>query len=57
MQALAESASRHASVGMFRGRAIGSGVSRVDRLDMALICLFLIGMYTNYTIMVSAKVP
>jgi hypothetical protein len=42
---------------MFRGRAIGSGVSRVDRLDMALICLFLIGMYTNYTIMVSAKVP
>ena len=24
---------------------------------MALICLFLIGMYTNYTIMVSAKVP
>ena len=32
-------------------------MSRVDRLDMALICLFLIGMYTNYTIMVSAKVP
>jgi hypothetical protein len=56
-QALAESASRHASVGMFRGRAIGSGVSRVDWLDMALICLFLIGMYTNYTIMVSEKVP
>jgi hypothetical protein len=24
---------------------------------MTLICLFLIGMYTNYTIMVSAKVP
>jgi hypothetical protein len=57
MQALAESASRHASVGTFRSHATGSGVSRVDRLDMALICLFLIGMYTNYTIMVSAKVP
>ena len=30
---------------------------RLTWLDMALICLFLIGMYTNYTIMVSAKVP
>ena len=56
-QALAESASRHAPVGTFRGHAIRSGVSRIDWLDMALICLFLIGMYTNYTIMVSAKVP
>ena len=56
-QALAEPASTLASVGRFRRRAIQSGVSRLDRLDMALICLFLIGMYTNYTIMVSAKVP
>lgn len=56
-QALAEPASTLASVGRFRRRAIQSGVSRLDGLDMALICLFLIGMYTNYTIMVSAKVP
>jgi hypothetical protein len=26
-------------------------------LDMALVCLFLIGLYTNYTIPISAKVP
>ena len=57
MQALAEWASTLASVGRFRRRAIQSSVSRLDWLDMALICLFLIGMYTNYTIMVSAKVP
>jgi hypothetical protein len=57
MQALAESASPLASAGRFRNRAIPSGESRIDWLDMALICLFLIGMYTNYTIMVSAKVP
>jgi hypothetical protein len=56
-QALAKPASTLASVGRFRRRAIQSGVSRLDGLDMALICLFLIGMYTNYTIMVSAKVP
>jgi hypothetical protein len=56
-QALAESTSQLASVGRFRNRAIWSGESRIDWLDMALICLFLIGMYTNYTIMVSAKVP
>jgi hypothetical protein len=56
-QALAEPASTLASVGRFRRRAIQSGASRLDGLDMALICLFLIGMYTNYTIMVSAKVP
>ena len=56
-QALAESTSQLGSVDRFRNRAIGSGESRIDWLDMALICLFLIGMYTNYTIMVSAKVP
>jgi len=31
--------------------------SRIGWLDLALICLFLIGLYTNYTIQVSAKVP
>jgi hypothetical protein len=56
-QMLADSANKHASVGRFRGRAIRSGVSRFDWLDMALICLFMIGMYTNYTIQLSAKVP
>jgi hypothetical protein len=56
-QALAESASRLAPVGRFRSRAIRSGVRRIDWLDMVLICLFLIGMYTNYTIMVAAKLP
>ena len=54
---LAEPASTLASVGRFRSRAIRSGATRIDNLDMALICLFLIGMYTNYTIMMSAKVP
>jgi hypothetical protein len=31
--------------------------TRLERLDCALIFLFMLGMYTNYTIMVSAKVP
>ena len=31
--------------------------TRLDWLDMALICLFLLGLYTNYTIQISAKVP
>ena len=56
-QALAGSAGGLGSVGRFRSRAIRSGVGRIDWLDMALLCLFLIGLYTNYTIMVSAKVP
>ncbi len=30
---------------------------RLDLFDVLLICLFLIGIYTNYTIQVSAKVP
>jgi hypothetical protein len=29
----------------------------IDWLDMALICLFLVGLYTNYTIQISEKVP
>src|SRR5437762_5683857 len=26
-------------------------------IDIALICLFMVGLYTNYTIQISAKVP
>ena len=29
----------------------------LELLDRALICLFLLGLYTNYTIQISAKVP
>jgi hypothetical protein len=29
----------------------------LDWVDLALVCLFLAGLYTNYTIMVSQKVP
>src|SRR5882757_7578548 len=29
----------------------------LDGLDCALICLFMLGVYTNYTIYISAKVP
>ena len=29
----------------------------LDALDLALICLFLLGLYTNYTIQISAKLP
>src|SRR5882757_11166337 len=29
----------------------------LDSLDCALICLFLLGLYTNFTIQISAKVP
>src|SRR5262245_30060259 len=29
----------------------------LDGLNVALICLFLIGLYTNYTIPISTKVP
>jgi hypothetical protein len=30
---------------------------RLSGLDLMLVCVFLIGLYTNYTIMVTAKVP
>ena len=33
------------------------GPLHLDWLDCALICLFLLGLYTNYTIQISAKVP
>jgi hypothetical protein len=32
-------------------------VHELDALDVALVCLFVIGLYTNYTIPISAKIP
>jgi len=37
-----------------RSHAVPRGL---DGFDIALICVFLIGVYTNYTIMISAKLP
>jgi hypothetical protein len=34
-----------------------TGRPHLDWFDMALICLFLVGIYTNYTIQISDKVP
>lgn len=33
------------------------GSARITAVDLILICIFLIGIYTNYTIQISAKVP
>jgi hypothetical protein len=30
---------------------------RIDWVDLALVCVFLVGLYTNFTIPISAKVP
>jgi hypothetical protein len=38
-------------------RALPAEGSGIGWADMALICVFLIGLYTHYTIMISAKVP
>jgi hypothetical protein len=46
-----------ALVGRSRAPPGQSGAYRIDWLDMALICLFLAGLYTHYTIQISAKVP
>ena len=50
-----------ADVGPVAGRraeaAPAHSARGLDWLDMALICLFLLGIYTNYTVQVSAKVP
>ena len=35
----------------------GAPATRLDWVDLALIGLFLVGLYTNFTIMISAKVP
>jgi len=44
-------------LGPIEGRRFHSTGHRLGWFDFALIALFLIGLYTNYTIMVSQKVP
>ena len=39
------------------GRGARAGATRIDWVDLALVCIFLAGLYTNYAIMVSEKVP
>ena len=39
------------------GGALPRGASGVDWLDLALICVFLLGLYTNFTVQISTKVP
>jgi len=50
-----------ADVGPVAGRraeaAPAHSARGLDWLDCALICLFLLGLYTNYTVQISAKVP
>src|SRR5215475_1876013 len=49
-----------APVSLQRERVRTALVDRVlglDGLDLALICLFLLGLYTNFTIQISTKVP
>jgi hypothetical protein len=41
----------------YPARPAASAAARLDWIDLALICLFLIGLYTNYTIQISDKVP
>ena len=48
----------HGDFGPFGGKqAAAQAGLRLDWLDCALICLFLLGLYTNYTVQISAKVP
>ena len=39
------------------GHRAQATAARLDWVDLALVCIFLAGLYTNYTIMVSQKVP
>ena len=39
------------------GHRAQATAARLDWVDLALVCIFMAGLYTNYTIMVSAKVP
>jgi hypothetical protein len=36
---------------------VRTGVLRADWVDMALICIFLLGLYSNYTIQIATNVP
>src|SRR4029450_1228049 len=38
-------------------RRTSAAAARLGWVDLALICIFLAGLYTNYTIMLSEKVP
>jgi hypothetical protein len=40
-----------------RVHPVGADAQGIAWIDMALICLFLLGLYSNYTIAISAKVP
>ncbi len=40
-----------------RVHPVGADARGIGWIDMALICLFLLGLYSNYTIALSAKVP
>jgi len=39
------------------GRGFEVTATRLDWVDVALVCLFAVGLYTSFTIMVSQKVP
>src|SRR5438552_3870757 len=41
----------------FHSSASAPSTHRLDALDITLVCLFLIGLYTNYTIPIAAKLP
>src|SRR5262245_40562496 len=43
--------------GAARGRTSAPADAGVGWFDLLLICIFLVGLYTNYTIMLSDKVP
>ena len=43
--------------GVARGRTSAHAGVRLGWVDLLLVCVFLIGLYTNYTIMLSDKVP
>jgi len=47
----------YAHFGSTEAAAPAGGHSRLEWLDAALICLFLSGLYTNYTIQISSSVP
>jgi hypothetical protein len=40
-----------------RTRATAAPAQGIGPIDMALVCVFLVGLYTHYTIMISASVP
>jgi hypothetical protein len=50
----------HGQLGLLKAEPFDltrTGLHHIDWFDMALICLFLVGIYTNYTIQISGKLP